>query len=407
MSAPIPAITSRCDCLFDGVDAFVLLIDKICDAVARFFDIVAEAIQTAIEVVWDTCQDVYEWIAPNQNTYGSNSHPSVAINQNSLSQTPLPFDPTNIQYIADNAQPPIQTDEIIGYLQQLFAQSGAQTVLCNDDAAQPITLADAGARIRVGYLAYIEEFLYNRDLYQKLVAESMRLYVIAIIHALRNPELAVEEKQEALKSLARAAMHCAPRRHEELCKVYLSLSHQTETLEQILLQMIQTIKERLILNYYSLSREPVMTLNYIRAQVGATLGLDCHPIHLKDPFINMADARSPDNPIDKHTTPRQFLRVFRRIYTPANLLALMKEALNQRIAQNGDFATMVSQFIDNAVVRLQEAGELTIAEVEKLPEPYQVPLFAQDGTINEVNPYHLTDEGVLFLLVHFGHLVRV
>lgn len=327
---------------------------------------------------------------------------SLEINPAALARRPKPFDPAPIIHIANNTVPIIHADQIIQHFNQQFARLGEDAILYNDQG-NDITVARARDSIQTQYLNYIRDNMGVGG-YSKSVAENFELFLKAIIFELRKAEVPVEKKQEALKNLASAAEHCVPRRHEQAFKIYRTLSNQMETLEDIVLQYVQQTKEDLFYNFYSLSREPVQTLNYIRATVGQELGLDCNEVHLNDPHINLNDASSPENRWEKHRTPAQFRNVFNRIYTPVNLLSIMKNFLNQRIAQDNDFTREVSAFIDNELQRHQRAGDLTKAEMDNLPAPYQFDLFDNEGNENKTNPYHLTDEGIRFLMVHFGML---
>jgi hypothetical protein len=327
---------------------------------------------------------------------------SLGIDRRSLAWIPAPFDPTIIAHIAANTQPVIEATQIIEHFDEHFSHLGEWAVLYNDEGLR-VTVAQARRDIQNQYLDGIKAGRRAGAGYHKEVAENIELFLKGIIFELRKEDVSLEKKQTALKELASAARHCPPRRHEQALKIYRTLSNQMETLEAIVFQLNQAIKEDLFYDYYSLTREPVMTLNYIRSQVGTELGLDCHPVNLNDPYISLNDARSPQNRTFKHTTPAEFRRIFNEIYTPANVLSIMKQRLNERIAQNNDFAAMISAFIDQEITAHQRNGALTQAAVDKLPAPYQFDLFNEDGTKNP-NAYHLTNEGVRFLLVHFGIL---
>ena len=335
---------------------------------------------------------------------------SVAINEDAVVLAPRPFDPTTLRHIAREANPRIAQEEILDLFDGIFADIPDGEVIDNDQGI-PITKANARERIKTGYLNYIQTHGNQGGVgYNPLVAKSMDLYLKGVIYELRKDEHSLEKKQEALKNLAQAASHCPPRRHEEAKKVYLVLSSQMETLDQIILGYVQQAKEALFRNYYSLSNEPVMTLNYIRRIVGVELGLDVDPINLEDIHIGMNNAISPENRNNKHTTRKEFVATFTRIYTPENLIKLTLHSINLRIASDAGFARDLSRFIHNEISHHVQTGNLGDPELAALPLPYQFP-YDKPG-----KGYHLTTYGIRFLLVHFkllnsrtpnGHLVRI
>lgn len=304
----------------------------------------------------------------------------MSVNPDALARTPTPFDPLIILHIAKEAKPPIHPGEILRQFDSLFADQRGAAILCRDDNNSPIAVADARAVIEWQYLRPVISKEYDHR-----VAGNILVLLSGIIFELRKPDIPKEEKQTALIELARSGGHCLTRRYQQTLKIYRTLSNQVETLEEIVLQLLQQVKEDLFREYYSLSGEPATTLNYIKKEVGAELGLDCNPIHLSDPHMDLHDARSPQNPRSKHTTAREFREVFRRIYTPANVLRIMRERLNERIARNNDFCREVSHFIHDAVPPDQR---------DRLPAPYQFDL-------DHATPYQLTDEGICFLMSHF------
>lgn len=315
-------------------------------------------------------------------------HPAVlanlSINKGALARTPALFDPSMILQVARDASPPIEAREILAQFDRIFAGAGRNTILCHDDRNAPITVAGARVAILTDYVT-----LHPLNEYEASVAANIRLFLVGIVSELRKPDVPQEKKQTALIDLVLSARHCFPRRYEQALKTYRTLSNQVETLEQIVLQLLQQVKEDLFREYYSLSLEPVMTLNFIRKLVGRELGLDCDPIHLNDPHMSAHnDARSPQNPGFKHMTASQFRRVFFHIYNPESVLRIMRQRLNDKIANNNDFCREITQYISDAVPADQKGA---------LPAPYQ---FDYD----HATPYQLTDDGIRFLLVHFGIL---
>ncbi len=195
--------------------------------------------------------------------------------------------------------------------------------------------------------------------------------------------------------LIRASQHCPPRRYTEVDKIWKRLSSQITTMEEQILEHVQTAKEELFMNYYSLSLEPVQTLNYIRRKVGEELGLNRHLINIQDPYIDLGgrNALSPQNRDDSHHTAEEFMGTFHQIYTPSNLVTSILISVNQGLSQNASFACELSQFIAQAITQYENNGQLSLNAMTQLPQPYQT------------ESYQLTETGAIFLLTYFGHLV--
>lgn len=334
----------------------------------------------------------------------------LSVNQTKLTETPQRLDPALIQHIANNANPPIQIGELLVQFDRIcdLVGVGVNDILYQDQGTQ-ITRADARRSLERNYLDLVNAQRNSGTPYYRNVAADIDTALKGVIFALRAPANAAEEtpdiiakKRTAIENLCSASEHCVPRRHTEAFKVYRVLNNQAETLEEIVKQYIQETKEDLFINFYSLSTQSGHTLNYIRRAVGAEFGLDTSPINLQDPYIEMggANARSPENRFDAHRQPEQFRNVFHRIYTPANILFNMKNFLNGRIASDAAFATEITQFIDAEIQAHQNAGRLVEADTEDMPMPYQYDAFGADAH----RAMQLTDAGIKFLMVHFGHL---
>lgn len=300
-----------------------------------------------------------------------------------------------IARIADNATPPIQIDELLTQFDRICN-------LIRDGVHQVI-----GDRARAGTRAllkqqYVDAVRVNLDIeYNRLRADEMDKALKAIILELRAPANGTQEdatiitkKKDAILCLCSAARACSGRRYEETFKVYRVLSTQVESVEEVVKRFVQEMKEDLFLNYYSLSTESVHMLNYIRASVGAQLGLNISPVNLGDPniYIGRFVAVSPDNPRVSHSQPAQFLEVFSRMYTPSNILSIMKNFLNRRIESDPAFMRLLSKFIDDEIRAYAKDGQLDSDDLQALPMPYQT------------HQSHLTDAGIKFIMVHFGYL---
>lgn len=380
-----------CQTFYDDCTYFI---QRIGQAVKKCFDYIATFVQ------WLPSHLKENLIHPVSAVLFSSDvpdDPKLFINRNNLKKAPQYGNPEIINYIANETKPLIETYQIIIHFNQVFAAKNNWDYLFTDQDRH-YTVGDARNQIQREYLNYIQDNKHGTSVYASLVAGSLEIYLKGIIFALRNTEMPREEKAAVLIDLASAASHCPPRRHEEALKIYRKLSNQMETLEEIILQYIQQAKEDLFLNYYSLSREPVQTLNFIRSVVGKDLGLDTNPVNVQDVHILIHDARSPDNPHFNHNTAKAFKMVFNRIYTPNTIMELMKNALNARINRDNSFTTNVTAFIAQEIIqKAVKAGILTQREQDLLPAPYQ-------NDYNQPNPYHLTDAGVKLLLVHFGIL---
>ncbi len=336
-------------------------------------------------------------IVAETNTVGeipAELYRDLSVNAALINDSPHPLDPLLIQRMAVEANPPILIDELLTHITRVYAGVNPFATLFTD-RGRPINRVTVIRFIRDLYVQFVRDRTDGAEgtPYERSVAAEIDLFLKGIIFELRNPGIPIEKKREAIRSLFSASEECPPRKHSEALRVYRVLSNQIETLEEILKQYIQMTKEDLFLNYYSLSDQSAHTLNYIRREVGAQLGLDINPINLQDTYIDIADARSPEHPYRIDTTAAQFVDVFNRIYVPSNILTNMRTVLNERIATDADFARMVSQFIHDEIRRHQAAGDVNQADLDMLPLPYQ-----SDST------YHLTAAGVKFLLVHFGIL---
>jgi hypothetical protein len=324
---------------------------------------------------------------------------SVQITPLSIAKAPKPIELDKLKQTIDSVQPPIEVEELLTQYDKIFKGVPNDEILCKGDGKRNKSLARS--TLEMGYINFIKSSgnlgVYKE--YMKLARPEISCFLRAIILELRKEEIPLDKKQDVLKDLIETADHCPPRRHTGSLRVYRTISNQLETVEETLLQYIQLIKEDLFRDFYSLSGEPVATLNWIRAQIGIQVGLDVSPVHLGDMYIDMHDASfREDNKIVRHREPKEFLGVFNKIYTPESLLKMMKWFLNSRIRQDPTFTRTVSQFISDAIENLKNGNILTQAEVDQLPEPYQHDYAVED------KGYHLTWEGVRFLLVRCGFL---
>lgn len=332
----------------------------------------------------------------------------LTVNAAKLAEAPQRLDPAVIQHIADNANPRIQIDELLTQFDRICDLVGvANGQVLYQDQGMEITREAARRSLENNYLGLVRTNINSGTAYYRNIAADVDIALKGIIFGLRlpadgSPETPdiIAKKKTALENLCSASEHCVPRRHTEAFKVYRVLSNQMETLDEIVKQYIQETKEDLFINYYSLSNQSGHTLNFIRRAVGAEFGLDRSDSNLQDPYIEMGgnNARSPENRHAPHTQPEQFRAVFGRIYTPANILFNMKNFLNGRIASDAGFARDISQFIAQEIQNHEHAGRLVAADTADIPMPYQNDYDHPDA------PYHLTDAGIKFLMVHFGHL---
>lgn len=356
----------------------------------------------------------------------------VTINQSKLSTVPSPLNIYNLIYLAQNATPVIIESQIIEHFNEIFSDVHENETLYRDlqcGYGVNISKAEARGKITSQFLDFIRIYqnqnsegrstrLADRN---ERNAQHISALLKAIIFELRKPELANDKKKEVLKNLASAAEHCVPRRYAEVLKIYKEVSNQVETLDEILLQFVQTAKEDLIQNYYSLSTEPVQTLNKIRKEVGGVLGLDRNAVSLNDRYIETHnDASYPifengqvkrdwlGNLVrGKDTTNQQFLATFNRIYTPINLVNNVKRLLNERVNRDSDFADMCRLSILEVLPqadRQTERGANFLSIYMHSFDPTEDANFPTNAHTSEDKPYYLTEEGARFMLVEGGFL---
>ena len=293
-----------------------------------------------------------------------------------LAEAPVAFDPGVIQYTAQNIQPPVQNEEILAQFDGICVALGvAEDAIFYQDQGRPITRALARQSLLDHYVNFVRYSLIEASErmdpsdsfreYDRLAATDIDVILKGIIIELRNTAVPLDKKRLAIENLCSSARHCPPRRHTESMHIYRTLSNQPEGMKQIVQEYIQMIKETLFVNYYSLSSEPVMTLNYIRKTVGQQLGLDMNPVNLQDIYMSMHDARSPDNRLHKHTTEREFVGVFHQIYTPQNILFHMKNFINGRCVGDNEWANeQLGAFIYVELQDLEKKAVLTAEEVD-------------------------------------------
>lgn len=333
---------------------------------------------------------------------------NLRVNPAKLNVAPEIFDLSTVSAVVLGANPPINSSELLyTHFAAAFDHLQPDAILYHDQG-NPITVTKARNAIRKKLIDF-EDAQFYRSNYARTLKGEFDTLLKGIIHEFRNEQVPIEKKRQGFIDLASAAEHCAPRRHNALVKVYREVVNQMETVENIVLEYNQMAKEKMFDEYYSLSKEAAQTLNFIRRELD-DVGLDRRPINFQDPFIDaFNDARSEENPDVKHTTKAQFRAVFDKIYTPARLIYHVRKLLNKRIAENNEFCRNISAFMNNEIGEHFARGDITDREVNHLPKPYQ-------NGLDEPFPYHFTDAGIKFLLVHFGilnsqvpndHLVRV
>ena len=328
---------------------------------------------------------------------------SLGVNKQSLNRQPRNIDISELIHLANQVDPPIQIQEVMDRFDEVFIDAVSAEILHTDAMGaqiRDITVQMAKDRIRSGYIGFITQYA-NNSTYNGKLAETMEGLLKGVIFELRKPGLSIENKKEALISLSKASDHCPPRRYEEILKVYKTLSSQMETVDQILLEVNRQIKEDLFVNYYSLSKEPVMTLNYIRKTVGAQIGLDINPLNLADIFIRANDARSPDNKLKKHIQPAEFLNVFDKIYTPEQVIALMTDYLNKKDREiQNQIVMYIHNEVEEEIERHLKAGRFTKDQADTLSANIQTTFMDLVHNPDQL----MTPMGVKYLLLHFGIL---
>lgn len=345
---------------------------------------------------------------------------SVAINRSRIKDAPRPIDFQALKILVERATPPVAKKELLEHFDHLFSDIRDEEMVLNDEGIDR-SKEDCKDQLKLAIINFNDS--PNYQAYVALVGDNFNLLVKAISFYLRpsaDPSLeedpsTLSKKKEALKTIISASFHCPPRRYAACDKTYLLLSDQIEDLDQILLQMVQTLKEDMFTNYYNASKEPVQTLNLIRREAGADLGLNRDPIHINDPHIDRADFSRREVMINFTGTPyittvedfkwyssdvkERLKKDFFSFFTPENFMNGMKISLNTRIAQDNSFATELSLYINNLVNKLVEEGKLSPNDLETLPMPYQYDPFE-----HKEKGYQLTDLGLRLLLLDFRFL---
>lgn len=332
---------------------------------------------------------------------------NLRVNPFMLNVAPEIFDLSLVSNVVRGVIPPIESSELLDtHFRAVFADLQPDAILYQDQG-DAISVDGARNAIQEKLIDFDDARWYKPE-YAQILKGEFDILLKCIVFELRNEQVPPEKKRKALIDLASAAEHCAPRRSNALIKVYRELANQMETVLNVILEYNQMAKENMFDDYYSLSNEPIQTLNYIRRELD-DVGLDRRPINFMDPYIDRYnDARSVGNPDVKHTTKAQFRAVFDKIYTPARLIYHVRKLINKRIAGNNDFCLNISAFLHAQMGEHFANGDITEREVNLLPKPYQ-------NDVDEPYPYHFTDAGIKFLLVHFrilnsevpnDHLVR-
>ncbi|MBI3236543.1 MAG: hypothetical protein HYZ48_02380 [Chlamydiales bacterium] len=333
------------------------------------------------------------------------------------------FDLATVLYLVNGAVPPIDTNELLDQFdavcreQGLDPRSNFNVFFIDEDGVdddgnplrRQVSCADARLYLSQGvhdseeggYLRFIAFEKGHAQAIRRQRAEEVEGSIKGVIFKLREGvpagasreerEKILEKRKTAIIDLCKGAMHCPPRRHTEAIRVYRFLSGQMEDVGEIMKQGIQEVKEELFKAYYSLSREPVHTLNYIRQQAGVELGLDARPVNIDtDQYLNIGrdQALSPANRRVPDTTRADYVRVFQEIYTPYGILTGMKRFLNEKMDNNEDLKRMISQYLADELQNFIDAGKLS----------------DDDFDLYLSSDYSLTDEGVRFLMVHFQYL---
>lgn len=328
---------------------------------------------------------------------------SLRINVETLSRTPKPLDLAKLAQNVRDANPPPRMEEMFDHIKKLAAKRGERT-----NSSTTLSFTNSFSNWNYYVLKHDPNRL-NRNMQHRYAA--MKLLFQNIILLFRVETIPDERKWNIVEKLSEAISHCEPRQYEELLESYRILTNQEETPEEVLLEGEQLLKEILFKNYYTRSREPVMTMNFIRKQTGTILGLDCNEVNLSDPYMGLNDALSNNNRHEKHKMPSEFIQVFSHIYLPRTVVPWMKEYLNSRIDSRPQLGNDIAKEIDAAINDCQTKGILTETEVNALPEPYQ----KYSKTADNKYRSYVTDLGVKFLMVYYrrfvdlvpnGHLVR-
>ncbi len=315
---------------------------------------------------------------------------SFKANPDQFAQSPSPYE---FPIINDYQ---LTAHDLLTEFDQVFSDI---PVIHTDAGRRQIDKAVVREHLRIGYVdpVFDRALGYTRDYFDSITGETQQVIQYIVLEIRKRGEV-IEGCQTNTTEILRSAFYdlylgaelCLPRRHGDALAVYNKLSSQVETVEEILLQNIQTAKETLFQNFYNGSVESVQTLNYIRTKVGEEFGLDCNPLHLNDPSLAIHKAVHIESNGTEivHNTAEEFRKTFEEIYTLPNLVPLLLESINRRFANEGTLTTCTgfAQFIEKA---LQESG--STEETTAFPEPYLTADYKE-----------ITAAGIIFLLVHLG-----
>jgi hypothetical protein len=386
---------SRAEDLFNRL---VDLASAVCRAVADFFSGFAAAI----------CEEMHD----PEEVHGSNvsilkntERPpvwiedprpedfcAVRVNPEVIAQAPKPLDLELLARQIDEAGIVLPDD-----LQQLYTElfPDRKQILVHDDGELPISMED-GSRLLNCLLREIQWAVNDPAI------KEMATLLKGLIFEMKKPETTKGQKQDIFYDLLRALKHCLPRQHSQIFALYSRTSRIAKTVPDLVLEYIQELKKILILNTYSLSKEPVQTYNFISKRIGNAVGLSQN-LAKHDRYMSLCDARYREgNRIITDRTDGQFLTTFLKIWTPENILRGMQKLLNERIATDPDFARELGLYM-----------QMHFSEDEGItwPEPYLLdPFMDPPRGIAHADwkkmGYQLRIPGVRRLLIHLRHLTE-
>ncbi len=308
----------------------------------------------------------------------------LKVNKLRINDAPKPIDLPVIEQAISNAQPPIDYLELLAHFNACTHSLSEEDEFCVDEDG-PVSVKEARETLETSYVTYTNNYGgYKKE------EENIKPLIKQILLAFRKPETSLVMVREVFEDLVRAGLHCTPGRHTPVEKACKKVRGQIDTLDEIILQLLQVVKEDLFLAFYTATRQSSHTLNRIRMVVGEELGLNCSPIHFQDANIGAAGARFKDGSRTKeHSTRKEFLDTFDKIYTPQNILRAMQLSLNSKIAKDPDLQVMVTQFLDGEM-RQSEDDPVT----DELLKDY----------VDFSRQCQLKMEGVKYLLVHHRFL---
>lgn len=230
----------------------------------------------------------------------------------------------------------------------------------------------------------IQNFIYfasssNPGVHQIEYFNALRSLFKGIIFELRKPEHPIELKRLVLNNLSNTYHGCNAIRFNGVDREYKRLTGRLPNIEDIILEKLQALKEKIFIDYYHLEGNPSF-LNHIRREVGLELGLNRHPIHINDPSIEQGLRESR----------AAYLEIFHQTFTPEFLIDQMHLSLIEIMGT--EHGTQLGTYLNEKLDLYIQQNHLTEEEAEDLRDRYLE------------WSYRITRDGATFILLQLGLL---